>query len=182
MDNERLTSYQWLELAHWDDVGAITPKVQEELYALYVRFFKEHQQWVSKTPRAIPFDCFHAALYGDTHISVAKCLDKIVGFVSAKLTDDGVLIVSSVFVLYDIRKFGVAEHLLRGIIANYSARETVATVHMRNHAARRLFARIGFNDECSYGWCGYRLKTTGINNNDRNKAGFSTTGFNRVTG
>ena len=176
-----LTRCQWLEVVHWDDVDSITLDEKEELYALFVRFFKEHQSWVTNSPRSVPFSCFDDALYGDTHISVAKCLGRIVGFVSGRLTDEGVLIFSSVFVLYDIRKFGVAEHLLREIIANYSVREVVATVCARNRAARRLFARIGFNDECSYGWCGYRLNTTGINNNDRNQAGFSTTGIDRIT-
>ena len=181
MGEDSLARPQWLEIVHWDDVTSISRCEKEELYALFVRFFKEHQSWVTNSPRSVPFDCFDKALYGDTLISVAKCLGRIVGFVSGKLSHDEVLIISSVFVHYDVRKFSVAEHLLREIIAKYSVREVVATVHKRNRAARRLFARIGFNDECSYGWCGYRLKTTGINNNDRNQAGFSTTGIDRIT-
>lgn len=181
MGESGLTRHQWLELVHWDDVDSITLDERKELYALFVRFFEEHQAWVTNRPRAVPFSCFDDALYGDTHVSIVRCMGRILGYVSGKVTDEGVLIISSVFVLYDFRKFGIAEHMLSAVIANSSTREVVATVHARNSAARRLFARLGFNDECSYGWCGYRLRTTGINNNDRNQAGFSTTGVNRIT-
>ena len=58
MGEDSLARPQWLEIVHWDDVTSISRGEKEELYALFVRFFKEHQSWVTNSPRSVPFDCF----------------------------------------------------------------------------------------------------------------------------
>jgi len=145
-----------LDVTHYDDIAVIPEDAQKELYALQVRFFNEHRLWVSKNPRKVPFACFRDAVYTDTYYLVARCAGRIVGFVSGRVTAD-VTTISTVFVLFDFREFGIAQYLLNKVIANRAHRSVVATVFARNRAARRLFARIGFKHRCSRGWYWYHF-------------------------
>ena len=165
-----------LRVIHCDDIPGLDANTEHQLCALHAQFFNEHQKWVTECPRSLPVRSLKEYTQHDSFIVYACVANEVVGFVSGSLAPEDAVVVSSIFVRKELRDYGVGQQLLRALIATHSPREVVASVLQRNRVGDRFFARFGFNKKCSYGWCEYRLRTTGINNNDQNQVGFSTTG------
>ena len=171
-----------LRVVHCDDIPGLDARTERELCVLHTQFHNEHQKWVTECPRPMQESSLAVYTRHDSFIVYAAVADDVLGFVSGSLTPEDVLVVSSIFVRPEVRDHGIALRLMREFIAIHSPREVVASVLQRNHVGNRFFARLGFNKECSYGWCEFRQRrTTGINNNDQNQVGFSTTGVNTNT-
>ena len=170
-----------LRVFHCDDIPELDANTEQQLCALHAQFFNEHQKWVTECPRSLPVSSLKEYTRHDSFIVYACVANEIVGFVSGSPTPEDAVVVSSIFVRKELRGYGVGNRLLRTLIATHSTREVVASVLQRNFVGDRFFARFGFNKKCSYGWCEYRLRTTGINNNDQNQVGFSTTGVDTNT-
>jgi L-amino acid N-acyltransferase YncA len=165
-----------LRVIHCDDIPGLDARTERELCVLHTQFYNEHQKWVTECPRPLQESSLAVYTRSDSFIMYARDAEDVLGFVSGSLTPEDVVVVSSIFVRPEVRDCGVALRLMRELIAIHSPREVVASVLQRNRAGNRFFARLGFNKKCSYGWCEYRRGTTGINNNDQNQVGFSTTG------
>lgn len=165
-----------LHIVHCGDIPGLDAKTEHELRMLHVRFYEEHQKWVTECPHPVRDNTLAEYARFDDFIVYARCGNDVLGFVSGSQTPEDAVVVSSIFVQPEVREFGIARRLIRELFAIHSPREVVASVLQRNRAGNRLFARLGFNKKCSYGWCEYRLGATGINNNDQNQVGFSTTG------
>ena len=170
-----------LRVIHCDDIPGLDAQTERELYVLHTQFYNEHQKWVTECPPLIPVGSLKDYTRYDSFIVYARVANEVVGFVSGSLSPNDVVVISSIFVRPEVRDHGVALRLVRELIATHSAREVVASVLQRNRVGNRFFARLGFNKKCSYGWCEYRRETTGINNNDQNQVGFSTTGIDTIT-